>query len=50
MVWDSDWLYFTELQVKADDAVLFDLLARWCPDEITRHKVLVNNPAELYNF
>ena len=32
------------------DAVLFDLLAEWVPDEATRHRVLVENPAELYDF
>jgi len=27
-----------------DDAVLFDLLTDWVPDEKTRHRVLVENP------
>jgi predicted TIM-barrel fold metal-dependent hydrolase len=30
--------------------VLFDLLAAWVPDEAARHRVLVENPARLYDF
>jgi len=33
-----------------DDAVLFDLLTDWVPDEKTRHRVLVENPATLYEL
>ena len=29
---------------------LFDLMARWAPDEATRHTILVGNPARLYEF
>jgi D-galactarolactone isomerase len=50
-VWGSDWPHPTE-QAKQlpDDAVLFDLLSDWVPDEKTRHRVLVENPAALYDF
>jgi len=30
--------------------VLFDLLADWTPDDATRHRILVENPATLYGF
>lgn len=51
VVWGSDWPHPTEkLDNKPDDAVLFDLLGHWVPDEATRHRVLVENPAELYDF
>ena len=30
--------------------MLFDLLASWAPDEKTRHRILVENPATLYGF
>ena len=35
---------------KPDDAVLFDLLAVWAPDEATRNRILVQNPEALYGF
>jgi len=50
-VWGSDWPHPTEQQKELpDDAVLFDLLTDWVPDEKTRHRVLVENPATLYDF
>jgi hypothetical protein len=30
--------------------MLFDLMSRWAPDEPTRNRILVRNPAELYGF
>lgn len=50
LVWGSDWPHSTEPVDKPDDAALFDLLARWVPDEAARHRVLVENPAVLYQF
>jgi predicted TIM-barrel fold metal-dependent hydrolase len=50
MVWGSDWPHPTERQLKPDDALLFDLLLRWAPDEPIRHRILVDNPALLYGF
>ncbi|MCT8174090.1 amidohydrolase family protein [Variovorax sp. CY25R-8] len=50
LVWGSDWPHPTEAPAKPDDADLFDLLARWVPDEAARHRVLVANPAALYDF
>jgi D-galactarolactone isomerase len=50
VVWGSDWPHPTEQKEKPDDAVLFDLLATWVPDEATRKKILVDNPAALYGF
>jgi predicted TIM-barrel fold metal-dependent hydrolase len=49
VVWGSDWPHPTENQ-KPDDAVLFDLLREWAPDEMTRRRILVDNPAQLYGF
>jgi hypothetical protein len=31
-----------------NDALLFDLLATWAPDEATRQRILVENPETLY--
>jgi len=50
MVWASDWPHPTEKDNKPDDAVLFDLLAQWAPDEATRNRILVQNPEALYGF
>ena len=50
VVWGSDWPHPTERAAKPDDAQLFDLLGRWVPDEAARHRVLVDNPARLYDF
>jgi D-galactarolactone isomerase len=32
------------------EAVLLDLLLDWAPDEKTRNRILVDNPAKLYGF
>ena len=40
MVWASDWPHPTEKD-KPNDAVLFDLLTEWAPDEATRTRILV---------
>jgi predicted TIM-barrel fold metal-dependent hydrolase len=52
VVWGSDWPHPTE-QAKnniPDDAILFDLLSECVPDEAARKRVLVDNPARLYQF
>ncbi|WP_424134128.1 amidohydrolase family protein [Roseomonas chloroacetimidivorans] len=49
-VWASDWPHVTEPAEKPDDAVLFDLLTEWVPNEAARRRVLVDNPADLYGF
>lgn len=49
LVWGSDWPHPTE-DDKPDDATLFDLLGAWAPDEATRRRILVDNPARLYGF
>jgi predicted TIM-barrel fold metal-dependent hydrolase len=36
--------------IKPDDALLFDLLAEWAPNEATRNRILVTNPEALYGF
>jgi len=49
MVWGSNWPHPNETP-KPDDAVLFDLMAKWAPDEVTRKRILTENPAVLYGF
>jgi D-galactarolactone isomerase len=51
MVWGSDWPHPTMPDNnKPDDALLFDLLMVWAPDEKIRNRILVNNPETLYGF
>jgi predicted TIM-barrel fold metal-dependent hydrolase len=50
LVWGSDWPHPTEKDKWPDDAILFDLLADWAPDEKVRNRILVDNPARLYHF
>jgi len=49
LVWGSNWPHPNETN-KPDDAMLFDLMLRWAPDERMRTRILVQNPAELYGF
>jgi predicted TIM-barrel fold metal-dependent hydrolase len=49
LVWGSDWPH-TGPTVKPDDALLFDLLRVWAPEETTRRRILVTNPEQLYGF
>jgi D-galactarolactone isomerase len=48
-VWGSDWPH-PSASPKPDDAVLLDLLLEWAPDELTRHRILLENPQALYGF
>ena len=49
LVWGTDWPHPSP-PVKPDDAMLFDLLAAWAPEEATRNRILVANPEVLYGF
>jgi predicted TIM-barrel fold metal-dependent hydrolase len=49
MVWGSNWPHPNETS-KPDDALSFDQLAHWAPDERIRNRILVDNPAALYGF
>jgi predicted TIM-barrel fold metal-dependent hydrolase len=49
LVWGSNWPHPNEPR-KPDDALLFDLMARWAPEPATRNRILVQNPATLYGF
>jgi predicted TIM-barrel fold metal-dependent hydrolase len=49
LVWGSNWPHPNEPS-KPDDALLFDLMMRWAPEESIRRRILVENPALLYGF
>jgi D-galactarolactone isomerase len=51
MVWGSDWPHpGLPFDNKPNDAVLFDLLLQWAPNERERNRILVDNPQTLYGF
>ncbi len=50
MVWGSDWPHPSFVGEMPVDAGLLDLLTEWVPDASLRHRVLVENPAKLYDF
>lgn len=51
MMWASNWPHPSAPKgSNPDDADLLDLLLEWAPDDATRKKILVDNPAELYGF
>jgi D-galactarolactone isomerase len=51
MMWASNWPHpSAPAAAIPDDADLVDLLAAWAPDETTRRRILVDNPAALYGF
>ncbi|MGI4955081.1 MAG: amidohydrolase family protein [Janthinobacterium lividum] len=62
IVWGSDWPHPDSAPMPGrkptdlapaqdvDDGRLFNLLAEWVPDEATRSKILVANPARLYGY
>ena len=49
MIWASNWPHVSVKDLP-DDAALLDLLLDWAPDEVVRHRILVENPAALYDF
>ena len=49
MVWATNWPHPMRVP-RPDDAPLLDMLLDWAPDEVTRTKVLVDNPGRLYGF
>jgi D-galactarolactone isomerase len=49
LVWASDWPHPAASE-RPDDALMFDLLAEWAPDEAVRRRILVQNPETLYWF
>ena len=50
LLWGSDWPHVMVKSAMPNDGELLDLLARWIPDEEVRRRVLVDNPAALYDF
>ncbi|MCW5689301.1 MAG: amidohydrolase family protein [Pseudolabrys sp.] len=49
-LWASNWPYPMAGAKTPRDAWTLDMLLDWVPDEATRQKILVDNPAKLYGF
>lgn len=50
LVFGTDWPHPSISVPMPRDASLLDLLPAWAPDEATRRRILVENPARLYGF
>jgi 2-pyrone-4,6-dicarboxylate lactonase len=50
LLWGSDWPHVMVKSQMPNDGTLCELLADWIPDEHTRHRTLVDNPARLYGY
>ena len=49
-LWATDWPHSRFSGLMPNDGDLLDLLALWAPDERVRNRILVDNPARLYDF
>lgn len=49
-VWGSDWPHPYFKGPMPNDGLLLDVLAEMAPDADTQHRILVDNPATLYQF
>jgi predicted TIM-barrel fold metal-dependent hydrolase len=49
ILWGTDWPH-PNVRSMPDDGDLVDTLALFVPDEAARNKILVANPARLYDF
>ena len=48
LLWGSDWPHPNYFAPMPNDADLLDLMLDWVPDEATRNKIFVDNPAQLF--
>ena len=50
LMWGSDWPHVFIKTAMPNDGDLFDTFARWVPDAALRKRILVDNPARVYDF
>lgn len=50
LLWGSDWPHTFIKTTMPNDGDLLDLFARWVPNAMLRERILVSNPARLYDF
>ena len=49
-LWASNWPHPNAAERTPQDAWMLDMLLDWVPDEKTRTRILVDNPAKLYGY
>lgn len=49
-LWASNWPHPNAAERTPQDAWMLDMLLDWVPDEKTRTRILVDNPAEFYGY
>lgn len=50
VLWGSDWPHPNQFDEMQNDGDLLDAFAQWVPEENLRRRILVDNPAALYEF
>ncbi len=50
VIWGSDWPHPVSVKQPPNEGDLLELLYRFAPDPVTRRKILVDNPAQLFGF
>ena len=50
LLWGSDWPHVYIRTAMPNDGELFDVFAQWVPDAAQRKRILVDNPAKLYDW
>lgn len=50
LLWGSDWPHPQYFKPMPSDVRLLDQMLDWVPDEKTRNRIFVDNPAELFGF
>jgi predicted TIM-barrel fold metal-dependent hydrolase len=48
MLWGTDWPHIPDCNL--DTGALLARLVRWCPEDELRTRILVDNPAHLYDY
>jgi 2-pyrone-4,6-dicarboxylate lactonase len=50
LLWGSDWPHPQYFKPMPNDVALLDMMLDWVPDETTRKRIFVDNPAEIFGF
>jgi 2-pyrone-4,6-dicarboxylate lactonase len=50
LLWCTDWPHPQYFKPMPNDGDLVDIMLQWVPDEATRNRIFVDNPAELCGF